>query len=333
MVVHENGRILEASEALGATLGCAADDLVGRSLLDLLAPESRTRLSPSLFLGNLAATETTLARFDGTVVPVEIFSKNTMHLGHRVTVTTIRSIAERRAMVATLAEEQQRTEQSYCLQAALAALDVAVDQPEQIDAFLNDIVLIVRDTLNITGVTVIVLAEEGGTQLRVATRLEDQPANGLAANSLLHYRGATAWVLANRQPLTVAHMENDPFTEEHHLAAAGVQSYAAFPLVDEGRCLGVLFVLENRPRTLHSGELNFLGALAHRAALASVKVRMFEQMRQTNSLLESQRSSSSPRTANWPPRATPPRPPDAPRQSSSTRSAMSCAHPCMACWA
>jgi PAS domain S-box-containing protein len=289
VVVHENGLILEASGALGEMLGCPAADLVGRSLLDLVAPDARTKVTASLFLGNLAPAETTLQRLDGTVLPVEIFSKNTTHLGRRVTVTTIRNIAERRQMVATIAEEQQRTEQSYRLQAALAALDFALDEPGQLDAFLNDIALIVRDTLNVTGAAFIVLAEEGSTRLRVATRLEEQPADGLAASALLRYRGATAWVLANRQPMAVADVRHDPFAEEHRLDTAGIQSYAAFPLVDEGRCLGVLFVLDTKPRARHSGELNFLTALAQRAALAVVKVGLFERMRQTNALLETQR--------------------------------------------
>lgn len=289
VVVHENGLILEASEALGGMLDCPAADLVGRSLLDLVAPDARTKVTASLFLGNLAPTETMFARPDGGFAPVEIFSKNTTHLGRRVTVTTIRNIAERRQMVATLAQEQQRTEQSYRLQAALAALDVAVDHPDQLGVFLEDIIHIARETLAVTGGAFVALAEEGTTRLRAATRMEGEAADNAATSTLLRYRGATAWVLANRQPLTVARIENDPFAEEHHLAAAGVQSYAAFPLLDEGQCLGVLFLFETRPRNYHSGELNFLTALAHRAALAVVKVRLFDRLRQTNAMLETQR--------------------------------------------
>jgi PAS domain S-box-containing protein len=297
VVVHENGLILEASEAFGEMLGRPAAELAGGSLLDLVAPETRTQVSVSLFLGNLAPAETLLLRSDGTRAPVEVLSKNTRHRGRRVTVTTLRHLGERRQLAATLAQEQQRTEQSYRLQAALAALDVAVDRPEQLDVFLNEVATLARDTLSIQGGVWLVLAEEGTGRLRTASQVADENVGSLAANTLLRYRGATAWVLANRQPLVVARIENDPFAEEHHFEQAGIQSYAAFPLIEEGRCLGVLVVLETRSRTFHSGELNFLSALAHRAALAVVKVGLFEQLRQNNALLEAQRAELQVRNA------------------------------------
>ncbi|HEY6168846.1 MAG TPA: ATP-binding protein [Verrucomicrobiae bacterium] len=290
IIVHENGRIIEASQALSELLGYEPDSLAGKSLLDLIAPEARTKVSASLFIGNLHPTETLAVHRDCSTIPVEVFSKAARYRTRNVTVTTFRNISERKQMVQTIAEEARRQEQHHRLQAALAGLAAPVDDPAQLDKFLNEIARLAAEILPASGGALIVLRDEKTGSLRAATDIEHQPASPLVLRRLLHNAGATRWVFENRQPFTVTKAANDPFVADHGFQAEGIEAYAAFPLIDEGRCLGVFFVLEKAPRTLHSSELNFLSALAHRAALAIVKTRVFDRLRQTNEQLESQRS-------------------------------------------
>lgn len=290
IVVHENGRILEVSQQLGTLLGYEPAALVGKSVLDLIAPEARTRATTSLFIGNLKPTETIAVGHDCSTTPVEVLSKVARHRGHNVTITNFRSLTERKQMVETIAAEQRRQEQNYRREATLARLDVALDAPQPPNHFLNEITRLAAEILPASGGACILLRDEKSGEIRGATDTDRLPSSPLLLRRLVRNAGATKWVFENRQPLTVSTIAHDPFAAEHHFEADGVKAYAAFPLLDEGHCLGVFYVFDKSSRNWHSGELNFLTALASRAALAIAKVRVVERLRQTNEQLASQHS-------------------------------------------
>lgn len=70
-------------------------------------------------------------------------------------------------------------------------------------------------------------------------------------------------------------------------ARDNIQSVAAFPLVTEGKVVGVLLIRFNGPRTFSAGDRAFMGAMARIAAETFERARLFEAERTARGAAES----------------------------------------------
>ena len=106
LAITDQGRVVDVNARLPELLGAPSSSLVGRSVIDFIAPESRSRVVPRLQSGDPQAYEHLCLRIDGTKFPVEVQAK-TIQLGERsLRVTAIRDISERKNL-----EEQVRQAQ------------------------------------------------------------------------------------------------------------------------------------------------------------------------------------------------------------------------------
>jgi len=106
LAITDQGRILDVNARMAELLGAPVSSLVGRSVIDFIAPESRSRVVPRLQSGAPQAYEHLCMRTDGTKFPVEVQAK-TLELADRsLRVTAIRDISERKNL-----EEQVRQAQ------------------------------------------------------------------------------------------------------------------------------------------------------------------------------------------------------------------------------
>jgi PAS domain S-box-containing protein len=290
LALHEKGVILESNPALAFLLGYKPGELAGRNVLDLIAPAARETANAAIFLGNYKRFESLGQRRDGTTLPLELFSKALSFRGRKVMATTFRDLSDRKQIEEAAREEQVRLAQQYRHQEALAGIDVAFDRPDELVNALKRFVQLAADALPASGGAVILLGDDTPEGFKVTLSFASDNAPPAAVERLAHEPGATPWVLANRQPLLVSNVENDPFAALQRLGTDAIFAYAAFPLFNEGKPLGVLYVLERGPRAYRPNEQNFLAALASRASVAIVKVRLYEKMRATNRLLELQRA-------------------------------------------
>ena len=106
LTITDKGRIVDANARLAEILRAPLDELVGRPVIDFVAPESRAAVTAHLASGAPQFYEHRLLRADGTVIPVEVRAK-TIDVGDRtLRVTAIRDISERKSL-----EEQVRLAQ------------------------------------------------------------------------------------------------------------------------------------------------------------------------------------------------------------------------------
>ncbi len=290
VAMHEYGKILDTNLALATMLGYPVAGLAGKNILDLVTPESRRQISATLFLGNFKSTEAVARRKDGSTLPVELFSKSVAFRNRTVMVTALRDITGRKHIEEVIALEKQRLAQQYRQQAALAGMNVAIDKPDELAAVFSRIAEVATEILPAGGGACIILADEKTGGWKIASILEPQRIPQPVIEKLAAPGGATEWITRNRQSLIVSDMAYDPFAAEQQFIEQGIKAYAGFPLLDEGTVFGVLYAFDMHPRTYHHADLNFLSALASRAAVAIVKVRLFEQMRNANNQLDSQRA-------------------------------------------
>jgi signal transduction histidine kinase len=80
----------------------------------------------------------------------------------------------------------------------------------------------------------------------------------------------------------------DPFGANPMLREFRLRAYAGIPLLVEGKALGVVYALDDRPREYQPSDLDFLKSLAGRAAVAIAKVQFSEQLQSANRRLARQ---------------------------------------------
>ena len=106
LTITDKGRIIDANARLAEIVRAPLDDLVGRPVMDFIAPESRADVTGHMASGAPQFYEHRLLRADGSVIPVEVRAK-TIDVGDRtLRVTAIRDISERKSL-----EEQVRLAQ------------------------------------------------------------------------------------------------------------------------------------------------------------------------------------------------------------------------------
>jgi PAS domain S-box-containing protein len=110
IAIHQRGIILEANQALCVTTGFSYDDLVGRSILTLIDPGDRTRISAPVLDGSDDPCDATGLRRDGSGYPVELRSRTMPFRGIDACVTEIRDITERKRGEAELQKAKEAAE-------------------------------------------------------------------------------------------------------------------------------------------------------------------------------------------------------------------------------
>ena len=99
VAIHEKGVILDANPAFERIFGYPLSEIVGKSVLDLAAEESR-----DLIIDKLQSPpgepyyEAVGLKKDGTPLKVEIIGREHVYRGRRVRVTTVRDVTERKRM-------------------------------------------------------------------------------------------------------------------------------------------------------------------------------------------------------------------------------------------
>ena len=167
-------------------------------------------------------------------------------------------------------------ERQYLRQAALAEVELSINQPHERQTVLNRIVEVVTELLPATGGASIILWDEHNRTTAVsASNIPGQPVHMGA--SRVRSTGSTRWIIDQKRPLVVPNIQNDPFDANPMLREYGLNAYVGLPLLAGETVLGVLYALDKQPRDYKEDDLSFLTAVAGRAAIAIDKVQLYEQ--------------------------------------------------------
>ena len=106
LVIHRDGRLLEANQAFADLFGRTADLVAGTPVLDLFREEARAAVWAELAADGEAPFETVALLADGTEVPVEIVGRTIEYLDEApARATAVRDIRERRAVAERIAHQ------------------------------------------------------------------------------------------------------------------------------------------------------------------------------------------------------------------------------------
>ncbi|TXH32460.1 MAG: GGDEF and EAL domain-containing protein [Rhodospirillaceae bacterium] len=116
IIIHVDGRIVDANDALSNLVGLPVERLIGRHFLDIVAPSSAAKVQLQLSAISdrrkadpaagaqggpeiptaIKATEIELRHADGTIIPVEVFGRTIQHDSSDARVVAVRDIRERK---------------------------------------------------------------------------------------------------------------------------------------------------------------------------------------------------------------------------------------------
>jgi PAS domain S-box-containing protein len=106
---QEGGRVLDANPAIAAQFGYELTEVIGKPIVDFVAPQSRDLVRRnSEFME--AAYEAVGLRKDGSTFPMELHGKNFIYCGHKQRVTAVRDISEHKRTEENLRKEKELTD-------------------------------------------------------------------------------------------------------------------------------------------------------------------------------------------------------------------------------
>jgi len=188
--------------------------------------------------------------------------------------------------------EEQSLEMQYRRQAALADIELAINQPDELRSVLDKIVSASTELLPAThGASVILWDSQANAFFVSATTVP-----GLEPRTFTKETrssgGVTRWVMDNAQPCVVNDVQDDPFRSGRKMPDYGVRAYVGMPLLDQGKGIGVLFAFDKDVRDYSDEAVDFLNALARRAEVAISKVRLYEQLQEAKKVAEDARRAA-----------------------------------------
>ncbi|MCG3208875.1 MAG: hypothetical protein FOGNACKC_02488 [Anaerolineae bacterium] len=187
-----------------------------------------------------------------------------------------------RQMSIVLPAEQRRFEQLCRRQMALAAIELTINQEHSLQRTLAHIAEVSTNLLPASGGASVILWDAKNDEFSVSATTVPGQQSHQAAQRVRRRGGATRWIIEHHQPVIVPDVRRDPFTANSMLPQYSLQAYVGMPLLAEGKVLGVLYALDRHTRKYTEADLDFLTALANRAALTVVKVRLYERVQAAN---------------------------------------------------
>jgi len=192
---------------------------------------------------------------------------------------------------------EERLQQQYRRQAALADIELSINEQHELRAVLERIASATQVLLPSAAASV-VLWDASRLEFTVSASTDSNQSPQFAAAHVRRNGGASRWIVDNRKPHVVGDIREDTLATNPILSDTGLLSYAGLPLLAEGEALGVLYALNDKPHQFTADEIDFLSALAHRAAAAIVRVRLYERLRQAKEDAEAASRAKSDFLAN-----------------------------------
>lgn len=107
IIIHDQGKILEANEAFAKILGYKIPEVIGTDGMEYAAPEYREIILKKIMSGYTKSYEAEAMRKDGSKFPVEIRGKNITYKGRTVRATSFRNITNRKQMENALKDSER----------------------------------------------------------------------------------------------------------------------------------------------------------------------------------------------------------------------------------
>ncbi|MCB9135515.1 MAG: GAF domain-containing protein [Anaerolineales bacterium] len=203
--------------------------------------------------------------------------------------TSLLEQVQEQARVLEIKVQERTAELSllYQRQAALAEIELSINEQHELQRVIQKIVSETQRLITTNGEAILILWDAESEDYLSAASTSELFDSATVISRLRKNVGTAYWILHNQQPIVERDIEHPIFGSPNlMLIEAGIHAFAGVPLFAEGQTLGVLYALDRIARDFSKEDLDFLNALANRAANAIIKVRLYEGERAQRSEAE-----------------------------------------------
>ncbi len=111
IAICENGILLDANSQLASIHGYELSEMIGRSVMDFVAPESRDTVAERIRTGEDSTYESFGLRKDGSIFPQEIRARMVLHQDRKIRVSALRDLTDAKAKEARILAQQTELEE------------------------------------------------------------------------------------------------------------------------------------------------------------------------------------------------------------------------------
>lgn len=273
--ISDRGRVLDANPRLAQMTGHSLPEILGRPVLDFVAPAHRERAAAYLETFSEEPFEFLFLRRDGSEFPVECRARPLPFGGRSVRVTAVRDITERKRTETRIRRQLERLSALRTIDAAISA---SLDLKTVLATFLEQAV----SRLEVDAAAILLLDPVDQT-------LEFAASRGFRTDALRHTRLHLGQCFAGkaalgRRRVRVEDLKHSPeeFARSPLFLSEDFRAYFAVPLLSRGQVKGVLEVFHRSYLNPDAEWLDFLDTLAGQAAIAVDNVGLFENLQKTN---------------------------------------------------
>jgi len=279
IIIIEEGRIAAINRAYTALMGYEPDDLIGRPVLDIVAPDERALIAARIAANHDQPYEIRQLRKDGSAFLAEVVGRSIRYHGRPARLSTIRDITARKHTADALRADAARRQALIKTQHAVAAARLDQDTLMQV---------VIGHAQALTG------ADGAMIELLEGEELVCRAACG-AATALVGLRLAIGQSLSGRCVQTgeaqrCDDAERDERVERSAWEVGEARSMLVVPLRYDGRTFGVLKVLTKRPAAFAAGDQETLELLAGVGGAALSHAAAYEEQRALASALRASES-------------------------------------------
>lgn len=270
IIIHDQGTILDANEAVARMYGSDLQALIGQSLLELMPPEERDRTLSNIKQEIEVPYETMGRRTDGTSFPMEVYPRQVTLGGRSVRVVAVRDITERKAAEEAIRRQKERFEKLVTVARAV------VEQPT-LDETLQNVVNVAVSLTDAQGGSLFLLDEQ-----QVVTRLLiNRDGAPIRRQWDLVGRvmsvGLAGWAARHREFVLVP----DTAEDERWLPAPNdpyvPRSLLVVPLISGNDLLGILSLQHSQTHRFTEEHLNLMRAASSQMALAVRNAMVYDK--------------------------------------------------------
>jgi PAS domain S-box-containing protein len=269
--ISENARIVDVNDQMLTMFGYDRHEMIGRNIVDLVAPESRETVSEAIRTGRESIYEHRLLRKDGSIFIAEARAK-TVRIGNRkVRMTALRDITDRK-----LSEELNKT-QTHVLE--------MLTRGEPLKKILDALIQMI-EAQSPEMLSSILLLDPDGKHMR-AGAAPSLPADFVKTSDGLPIgpcAGSCGTAAYRHAPVFVSDIATDPLWADGKQFALphGLRACWSTPIFDaQRRVLGTFAIYYRSPGLPNERHLRLIATATYTAAVCITKHRADEALHES----------------------------------------------------
>ncbi len=276
ILIHKNGIIMDCNLSLEKQIGYSRDELIGKSLFDLLIPEQHHFLVRARMQERSASYEAEAMHKSGKLIPIMIESVDSRFGDQEIRVVAVRNISEQKKINKVL--RAQALEMS-ALHKIGGEINRSLTLTEVVKASLN-------------GIMKVIGPDHAAIHLRMGSELmlQDAVSKDYIKAKLPRFdmRNLNQHTLTNAIYLyDIAQKNNGEWKE---LKNSGMRSFALLPILQGDDLLGLICLCSTIRRNFRDQQL-FLETISHETAIGIQNAFLYDQVKAHAEDLENQVSA------------------------------------------